>query len=106
MVPLQRDDKVFEYSVQLLCLYCIYMEFSDAIREGDGVRVLRSWKYMLPIFSASGKKNYACEAANLLLQHTCMLSPRLSAQLLWSHFVNVHGKPGENIPVHLHIWNI
>ena len=79
------------------------MQFSDAIREGDGVRVLRCWKYMLPIFSASGNKNYACEAANFLLQHTYVLSPRLSAQLLWSRFVNVHGKPGDNIPVDLHM---
>ncbi len=29
------------------------MEFKDAIREGDGERVLRCWKYMIPIFSAS-----------------------------------------------------
>ena len=98
-----RHDKVFEYSVQLLRLCCIYVEFSDAIREGDGVHVLRCWKYMLPIFSASGNKNYACEAANFLLQHTYVLSPRLSAQLLWSRFVNVHGKPGKNISVDLHM---
>ena len=30
----QDMTKVFEYSVQLLRLCCIYMEFSDAIREG------------------------------------------------------------------------
>ena len=91
------------YSVQLLRMCCLYMEFADAIREGDGGHVLRCWKYMLPIFLASGNKNYACEAANFLLQHTYLLSPRQSAQLLWSRFVNVYGQPGRNIPVDLHM---
>ena len=98
-----KDDNVFNYSVQLLRLGCFYLEFRDAIKEGDGVRVLRCWKYMIPIFSASGNTNYACEATNLVLQHMYTLSPRLSAQLLWSRFVNVHGRPGKNIPVDLHM---
>lgn len=58
---------------------------------------------MIPIFSASGNTNYACEAANLLIQRSYALSPRLSAQLVWSWFVNVHGQPGKNIPVDLHM---
>ncbi len=97
------DDQVCEYSVQLLRLGCFYMEFKDSIREGDGERVLRCWKYMIPIFLASGNRNYACEAANLLLQHKYTLSPRLSAQLVWSRFVNTTGRPGKNIPVDLHM---
>ena len=47
-----KDDNDFNYSVQLLRLGCCYLEFRDAIKEGDGVRVLRRWKYMIPIFSA------------------------------------------------------
>ena len=88
------NEGVCQYSVQLLRLGCFYLEYSDAIREGDGGRVLRCWKYLLPIFSAAGNRNYACEAANLLLQHFYTLSPRLSAQLIWSRFINVHGRPG------------
>jgi len=40
---------------------------------------------------------------NLLYQHLYALSPRLSNQLLWSRFVNVHGQPWRNIPVDLHM---
>ena len=97
------NDGVCTYSIQLLRLGCFYMEFSDSIREGDGRRVLRCWKYMLPMFLAAGNTNYACEAANLLLQHFYTVSPRLSAQLLWSRFVNVHGLPGRNIAADLHM---
>ena len=96
-------DRVFQYSVQLLRLGLFYHEFADAIREGDGNRVLRCWKYMLPIFSASGSRNYACEAANLLIQHSYTLPPRLAQQLLWSRFVNVHGRPGCNVPVDIQL---
>ena len=96
-------DGVCQYSVQLLRLGCFYLEYSDAIREGDGGRVLRCWKYLLPIFAAAGNRNYACEAANLLVQHFYTLSPRLSAQLIWSRFINVHGRPGKNIAGDLHM---
>ena len=58
---------------------------------------------MLPMFLASGNKNYACEAANFLLQQSYTLSPRLSPQLLWSQFINVHGRPGKNIAGDLHM---
>lgn len=91
-------DRVFQYSVQLLRLGLFYQAFADTIREGDDNRVLRCWKYMLSIFSASGSRNYACEAANLLIQYYYTLPPRLAQQLLWSRFVNVRGRPGHNVP--------
>ena len=87
------SDCVYEYSVQLLRMCLFYTEFADGIREGDGNRVLRCWKYMMPIFNSSGNTNYACEAANLVVQQMYTLPPRLASQLLWGRFVNVHGKP-------------
>ena len=97
------SDGIHEYRVQLLRMGSFFMEFADAMREGDGSRVLRCWKYMVVIFSASGNRYYACEAANLLLQYNFTMSPRQSAQLLWSRFVNTQGLPGKNIPVDLHM---
>lgn len=66
------------------------MEFADSIREGDGGHVLRCWKYMLPIFSASGNTNYACEAANVVVQFTYTLSPRLARQIKWTIKLLLH----------------
>ena len=63
-----EGDKVYEYSVQRLHLACFYMEFADAIREGDGGTLLEIY------ISGSGNKNYACEAANILVQHFYTLS--------------------------------
>ena len=79
------------------------MEYSDAIREGDGDRVLRCWRYLLAIFKSSGRKNYSIEALNMLYQYKYQLTPRQSAELLWSRFINVHGLRGRNIPCDLHL---
>lgn len=96
-------DNVREYGRQLLGLGLFYLEYSDAIRQGDGRRLLRCWRYLLPVFKASGRRNYSCEVVNMLYQHLYQLSPRLSSQLLWSRFINVHGRPGKNIPADLHM---
>ena len=39
----------------------------------------------------------------MLFQHSYGLSPWLSAQLLWSRCINLHGRPGNNIPADLHM---
>jgi len=45
------------------------MEFTDAIREGDGERILRCWKFFMLIFRAANRKNYAIKAFKMLAQH-------------------------------------
>lgn len=97
------DDKVHQYASQILSLGCFYLEFCDGINEGAGKRNLRCWRYLLPIFRGSGRKNYSIEALVLLCQHRYFLSPRLSSQLLWSRSVNVHGRAGKNIPGDLYM---
>ncbi len=63
------------YQVGLLLL-----EFKDAIREGDGNRIIRCWRYMLLIYKATGRTNYTMEALNILLQLRCLFSPRMASQ--------------------------
>ena len=101
--PKDSTDKVSLYARRLLSLGCFYLEYSDAIREGDGDRVLRCWRYLLPMFVSSGRKNYAIESLNLLLQHDFILPPRQAAEPIWSRFVNTKGQQGTNIPNDLHM---
>lgn len=97
------SDGIMEYGKEVFSLGLLYMEFHDAIKEGDGLRVLRCWKYLLLIFKASQRKNYSIEAFNLLCQYFYYLSPQLAQQLLYSRFINVHGRVGCNIPCDLHM---
>ena len=79
------------------------MEFKDDIREGDGNRVLRCWKYFLLLFHATGHKNYCFEAFNLMCQYHYILTPQLAEQMLWGRFINTNGRIGENILCDLHM---
>ena len=96
-------DRVHEYGCQFLSLGCFYLEYADVIREGDGDRVFRCWKYLLPIFKSSGRTNYSIESLNMLYQYQYELTPRQSMELLWNRFINVHGIRGRNIPCDLHL---
>ncbi len=97
------SDEVFAYAKGILSLGCFYLEYSDSIREGDGERVLRCWRYLLPMFHSSRRNNYALESLHVLFQHDFSLPPRLAMELMWGRFVNVHGLRGKNIPNDLHM---
>ena len=93
--------KVYLYAVELLSLALLWHGFHDAIKEGDGERLLRYWKFLLVLFTSSNHPNYAKEAVNLLLQYYYIFSERKKAQLLWSRCVNTRGYQGTNIPCDL-----
>eukprot|EP00731_Ephydatia_muelleri_P035780 Em0160g1a len=96
-------DCVMEYAKETLSLGLLLLEFNDAIREGDGCRVLRCWKFLFLFFRAAGHKNYCIEAFHLLMQYYYTLTPRCAEQMLWGRFVNSVGGPGHNISGDLHM---
>lgn len=102
-VAANSKDRVNLYAKLLLSIGLIYWEYCYAIKEGDGLRVLRCWRYMLPMFISCRRRNYAIESMQILLQVDYLLSPREAAELVWSRFVNVRGCPGRNIANDLHM---
>ena len=97
------EDGVLNYANEVMSLGIFYLNYKDAIQEGDGDRVLLCWKYLLPISKVSDRRNYSLEALRMLYSYHFSLSPCLKHQLLWSRFVNVHGLPGRNIAGDLHM---
>jgi len=98
-----RDDKVHLYATQLMTLLLFWHAFNDAVKEGDGDRVIDYWKFLLVIFRVKGHRNYCKEAIMMLSQYHCLLSDRLAAQLKWSRFVNTTGRAGKNVSCDLHL---
>ena len=45
-----EEDGVFLYACDFLTIGMIWMGFHEAIREGDGERVMVYWKFFLPCF--------------------------------------------------------
>ena len=97
------SDKIYIYASELLSMGLFYMEYTDAISEGDGLRVLRCWRYLLPIFKSSRRTNYSIEVFNFLYQYHFTASPMHAEQMLWSRFINTHGILGRNIPCDQHM---
>jgi len=91
---------VLSYANEIFSLGLLYLEYIDSIKEGDGDRILRCWRYMLLLFKASNKTKFSY---SLLAHYQYLFSERMCKQLLWSRTVNVHGKPGKNIPMALHM---
>jgi len=54
--PQSEDDHVRAYACEVISLGLLLMEFNDAIREGDGTRILRCWKFFLLLFKALERK--------------------------------------------------
>lgn len=72
-------DRVQQYASEVLTLGLLLMEFIDAIREGDGDRIIRCWRFFLPLFKSTRRKNYAVESFILLAQLDFLFSPRMAA---------------------------
>ena len=97
------SDLVLEYASETLTLGLFLMEFIDAIREGDGHRIIQCWRFFLLLFKASNRKNYSIEAFTLLCQFHFIFSECMKQQLVWSRTVNIHGCPGKNVSMDLHM---
>ena len=96
------NDMAYNYATDLLTLCLIWHGYHDAVKEGDGNRIILYWKFLLPIFQQKGRFNYAKEAF-LLIAQTNYLSERKITELKWSRTVNTHGRLGKNIPIDLYM---
>ena len=100
------NDHILAYTTDVLSVGLLLMEFVDAIKEGDGLRILRCWRYFLPIFKASKQTNYSIEAFTFLAQYEYLLTPLMQQQLLWSRTVNTRGRSRTNVSCDLHMEHI
>ena len=98
----ETKDCVHNYARVLCHLGSLVMEVRDAWAEGDGERMVRCWRLLLPQFKATNRRKYALEALRLQFQIQATLSPHLAHHLVWDRFINTHGGIGRNIPCDLH----
>ena len=96
------DDSVYAYATDLLSICLLWHGFHDAIREGDGDRIMRYWKFLMIVFRKEQHFNYSNEALKLTVQ-SLILSPRKVMELKWSRCINTQGRPGKNVSLDLHM---
>ena len=96
-------DGIHDYASMVLADGLLLLEFKDAIREGDGIRILRCWKVFLMYFTYAKHQNYQHEAFYTLSLVNAIASPRVASQLTWGRVLNFNGGSGHNIPLDLHM---
>ena len=97
------NDDMMNYQCSLLEFGMIQLNFHDAILEGDGERVLQSWKFMLLYLKKDGaaSRKYAVQGLYLLLQTHALLPERDAHRLIWNRFHKARRGQGGNIPLDL-----
>ncbi|XP_073727197.1 uncharacterized protein [Misgurnus anguillicaudatus] len=79
------------------------LNMQDAVKEGDGERLMRLYKVALLFYKAYGHSHYAYSTFLLTLQVNVTLSPRMAHSVIWNRFWNGRGGRGKNIPLDLHL---
>ena len=102
-VPSSMDDHKKLHTEARLSFGFLLANFLDAVKEGDGERLMRLYKVALLIYKAYGHTQYAYSTFLLTVQLNATLSPRLAHNLKWNRFWNGKGGKGRNIPLDLHL---
>ena len=90
-----RDDST-NYTYKLLGMGLLAWDLEDAVREGDGERIVLIWKFLLLLFRQAGKTKYALEAFGLLYNLNVSLTAKQAFRLMHNRTCNVKGRKGEN----------
>ena len=92
-----KTDGVYNYHTRFLKMAMLERNFQDSVKEGDGGRTCRLWKFKMLHFYQKGRTKYSLEALKLQLDLHALLSPSEAHRLRWNRTVNVIGGAGNNI---------
>lgn len=98
-----KEDNVYNYHKSKLTYGLFLRDFGDAIKEGDGLRLISLYKLALLIFSSHGHTKYAYVTLLLLVRIYAILSESEATSLICNRFCNTVGKIGRNIPLDLRL---
>lgn len=98
-------DDVYSYNCALLADGLFFINFLDAVKKGDGVRLMHQYKYMLLYCRADGhaSNKYALECLYQSFLVQSLLSPTESERFDWNRSINNQCGKGCNIPHDLEV---
>lgn len=99
LYPSTFTDTTFGLHRSLLHTCFLYIDLRHAIRFEQGEHIICHWKWWLPRFIATGCKNYALEAANLIVNLTARFPRHVSYIAIHNRTVNMDGKQGHGKPL-------
>ena len=99
LYPTTSTDTVYGLHRSFLHIAYLYVDLRNAIRYEYGEHIIRHWKWWLPRFLATGCKNYAIEAANLIANVTAKFPKHMAYLTIHNRTVNMDGRPGHAKPI-------
>lgn len=96
-------DHIKQHTQARLTFGLFLLDMHDAVREGDGERLLRLYTVALLYYKVYGHHQYAYSTFLLTVQVNATLSPSLAHSLKWNRFWNGKGGKGKNISLDLHL---
>lgn len=99
----KKPDHLFNYHRGKLVLGLLLMDINDAVREGDGQRLMTLYRIVLPIYYVNGCTKYVYTTLLLLVKLKAILSEAQAFCLTWNRFCNKHGRKARNIPLDLRL---
>ena len=102
-----KNDDVYNYAVARLSLALLIHCVDDAVREGDGDRIILCWRFFLLYYKAFNHSKYAFAGFLLLANVTVLLPEAKAHSLIWNRTVSNKGGKGKNmsLDVRLEQWN-
>ena len=101
--PKPKEDYERNYHIAKLRFGLLLFDINDAIREGDGHRLMNLYKFALLLYKGYGSTKYAYTTMLLLTKVISVLPSEKAESLISNRFCKSHCKPGCNIPLDLHL---
>lgn len=99
LMPQQSDDSAYNLHCAFLHHAFLYVDLREAIRWENGPQIVRHWKWWLPRFLSTGRKNYAAEAVHVICNIFADFPKHMAYIATHNRTVNLQGKPGHGKPV-------
>ncbi|XP_061176933.1 uncharacterized protein LOC133185634 [Saccostrea echinata] len=93
----ENNDRIYNYATNFLKFWLLRKISIVATRSGDGMRILRHWKYAMLLYHIAHKTKYRLEAFLLIACTIALFTPRQQHQVIWNRFVNLSGGRGKNL---------
>lgn len=80
----QPTDDRYNYATLRLSMDMLLRNFDDAVKHGDGERIISCWKFAMLIYKAYGHTKYALAALRSQAMIKAMHIPRQAECLTWN----------------------
>ena len=99
LYPKYFEDTTYNFHRCFLHTAFLYADLRNAVRYEHGQHIIRHWKWWIPRFLGSGFKNYASEAAKLIVNVTARFPKHIAYIAINNRTVNMDGRVGHGKPI-------